>query len=168
MTKELLFETLNDIEERVVDRAANTIEDFAAAKLSCAICPLRNEECIEKHKVSGSRSVGHCKQSLMQFYKQEKEKLGVTVVDGEKDNVKIRVEGVTACNIADAALQIGDFFFDETMHYVHVLAQVIGSSYTAVELNRGKVKSFNSYDKIIPAKADITVCPWQKKQRGEE
>lgn len=167
MTKGELFETLKGIEERAVGRAADTIEDFAAIKLPCAICPLQNRECADKHKVSGSRSVGRCKQSLMQFYEQEKEKLGVVAdKENENNNVKIKVEGVTACCIADAALQVGDFFFDETMHYVHVLAQIIGSSYTAVELNRGKVKSFNRFDKIIPAKADITVRPWQKKQRG--
>lgn len=161
MTKEQLFETLNDIEERAVDRAANTIEDFAACHLPCAICPLRNEECIEKHKTCGSRSIGCCKQTLMQFYKQEKERLGV-MVNEEKGNVKIKIEGVTACNIADAALQTGDFFFDETMHYVYVFAHITSPFYTAVELNRGKVKNFNSYDKIIPAKADITVRPLQK------
>ena len=164
MTKEQLFETLNDIEERAVNRAANTIEDFAAGKLLCAICPLRNEECIEKHKTCGSRSIGCCKQTLMQFYEQEKKRLGATVNE-EKNNVKIKIEGVTACNIADAALQTGDFFFDETMHYVYVFVQIISPFYTAIDLKRGKVKNFNQFDKIIPAKADITVRPLQK---GEE
>ena len=157
MTKKQLFETLNDMEEKAID-----IEDFVAEKLPCAICPLKNKECIEKHKVSGSRSIGYCKQSLMQFYKQEKERLGA---DEEKDNVNIKIEGVAACNIADAALKTGDFFFDETMHYVYVFAHITSPFYTAVELNRGKVKNFNSYDKIIPAKADITVRPLPK---GEE